>query len=170
MNKAIERMIEKDRNSAVKWAASFFLNIETLAERKSDGLNFHEIGVVALRKALESAYNRGLEDATKHAAEAKKYEPPKVGDAATLSYGSDCEPATVIAVSKSGHEITIQLDDWKITSGGEHDGSAQYEYSRNPNGGKVKARRRKNGRYGTKNSSRPNVHIGSRRRYYDPHF
>ena len=35
------------------------LGIETLEERHSDRLDFHEIGVVGLRRALERAYELG---------------------------------------------------------------------------------------------------------------
>ena len=37
------------------------LGIETLEERRSDRLDFHEVGVVKLRKALERAYRLGRE-------------------------------------------------------------------------------------------------------------
>jgi len=33
--------------------------IETLAERKRDALDFHEVGVVSVRKALQAAYDAG---------------------------------------------------------------------------------------------------------------
>lgn len=35
------------------------LHIDTLEERGSDGLDFHDVGVVGLRKALTDAYNLG---------------------------------------------------------------------------------------------------------------
>ena len=38
--------------------------IDTLAERKRDALDFHEVGVVAVRKALQAAYDAGRADAT----------------------------------------------------------------------------------------------------------
>ena len=35
------------------------LNIETLVERKSDSLDFHEVAVWCVRDALEAAYEAG---------------------------------------------------------------------------------------------------------------
>ncbi|MBX3659497.1 MAG: hypothetical protein KF740_13770 [Ramlibacter sp.] len=35
------------------------LDIETLVERRMDGLDFHEVGVVGLRRALQAAYEAG---------------------------------------------------------------------------------------------------------------
>ena len=37
------------------------LGIETLEDRGSDGLDFHEVGVWSLKKALEAAYEAGLQ-------------------------------------------------------------------------------------------------------------
>jgi len=41
------------------------LNIETLEERKSDSLDFHDVGVVGIRRALEAAYEAGRTAETK---------------------------------------------------------------------------------------------------------
>ncbi|NLS96668.1 MAG: hypothetical protein GXX96_31415 [Planctomycetaceae bacterium] len=38
------------------------LQIETLRERKSDSLDFHEISVWALKRALRAAYEAGRND------------------------------------------------------------------------------------------------------------
>lgn len=38
------------------------LQIETLRERKSDSLDFHEISVWALKRALKAAYDAGSND------------------------------------------------------------------------------------------------------------
>jgi len=40
------------------------LDIPTLRERKSDGLDFHEVSVWGLKRALAAAYEAGREDAT----------------------------------------------------------------------------------------------------------
>jgi hypothetical protein len=37
------------------------LGIETLQERKSDSLDFHDVAVWRLREALEAAFNAGVE-------------------------------------------------------------------------------------------------------------
>ena len=46
------------------------LGIETLKERKMDSLDFHELGVWNIEKALESAYNMGR---MKGRTEARRY-------------------------------------------------------------------------------------------------
>lgn len=94
--------------------------------------------------------------------------PLYVGDGVTINLHSDRSPATVVAVSPSGKTVTVQKDDWKVVSGSTHDGSAVYEYSLNPEGRKVKARVRKDGRYYPTRSSK-SLSFG-RNRYYDPHF
>ncbi len=38
------------------------LGIETLRERKSDSLDFHEVSVWGLRAALQAAYKAGAKD------------------------------------------------------------------------------------------------------------
>ena len=62
--------------------ASKHLWIETLAERKRDGLDFHEVSVVAVRKALQAAYEAGL-NAVRTAANAAPTAIPAT-DAATM--------------------------------------------------------------------------------------
>jgi hypothetical protein len=89
----------------------------------------------------------------------------KVGDAVTLSPHSDCHPATVIRVV-SPKTVHVQMDSWKITSGSEHDGSAEYEYSRDPQGSVVILRKTKKGWRG----SGYRAYFGERRRYWDPCF
>jgi hypothetical protein len=91
---------------------------------------------------------------------------------ATWNAATDAHPCTVIAVSKSGKSITIQDDDYEVVSGSEHDGTAQYTYTRNPKGLIQGATRRKNGVFRLKGSCRGYgcVNLGFRRRYYDPSF
>jgi hypothetical protein len=43
--------------------AADLLGIETLEVRGSDGLDFHEVGVAAVREALAAAYEAGRESA-----------------------------------------------------------------------------------------------------------
>ena len=46
-------------------ARKHFSNIETLETRNSDGLDFHDVAVWAIRAALEAAYTAGFAAATK---------------------------------------------------------------------------------------------------------
>jgi len=46
-------------------ARKHFPNIETLETRNSDGLDFHDVAVWAIRSALEAAYTAGFAAATK---------------------------------------------------------------------------------------------------------
>ncbi len=106
---------------------------------------------------------------------------PKVGDAATVCYYSDRNPVEIAEIVrfKSGAKagqikgVKVRAMDWKIVRGGEHDGSAVYEYSRNPKNpvGRLFVID-KRGRFveaGT-NGTGAKLSIGSAERYYDPHF
>lgn len=96
---------------------------------------------------------------------------PVVGDPATYSVGSDAYPATVVAVSKSGHRVTLQDDDWKVTSGTVQDGSATYSYTPNPRAATRVATRRADGKYRLAGWERGGfVGFGTRRMYRDPSF
>jgi uncharacterized membrane protein len=57
----------KKRDEAIEAIARNILEIETLAERKSDSLDFHEVSVWGLRDALLAAYELGLAAAKKGA-------------------------------------------------------------------------------------------------------
>ena len=46
-------------------ARKHFPNIETLETRNSDGLDFHDVAVWAIRAALEAAFAAGVAAATK---------------------------------------------------------------------------------------------------------
>jgi hypothetical protein len=45
--------------------AKEYLLIQTLEERGSDSLDFHDLSVIGVRRALLAAYNAGLEAAKK---------------------------------------------------------------------------------------------------------
>ena len=45
--------------------AQRILRIETLESRRRDSLDFHDVSVLELRDALESAYNAGIEQGRK---------------------------------------------------------------------------------------------------------
>lgn len=46
-------------NDQLELIASKYLGIETLTERKSDSLDFHDVSVVALKQALVEAFKAG---------------------------------------------------------------------------------------------------------------
>lgn len=57
----------KKRDEAIEAIARNILEIETLVERKSDSLDFHDLSVWVLRDALLAAYELGLAAAKKGA-------------------------------------------------------------------------------------------------------
>jgi hypothetical protein len=57
----------KKRDEAIEAIARNILAIETLAERKRDALDFHEVSVWGLKDALLAAYVLGLAAAKKGA-------------------------------------------------------------------------------------------------------
>lgn len=105
----------------------------------------------------------------------------EVGEGATICHWSDRSPATVVEVLrfKSGARkgqvrgVVTQPDSYRLTSGSEQDGSAQYEYSRNPDAPRstwlYSERYRRFTKQGA-GSTGPRLAIGQRDRYYDPHF
>jgi len=95
---------------------------------------------------------------------------PQVGEGVTVSLWTDCYSATVIKVSASGSQITLQDDSHKVVSGSAHDGSAVWANEPNPQGATRKATRRPNGAYrlaGWKQGGRVSP---GRRTYQDPSF
>jgi len=48
-----------DKNDTIRLIASEALGLETLDTRNSDGLDFHDLPVWQIRKALEAAYEAG---------------------------------------------------------------------------------------------------------------
>jgi hypothetical protein len=95
---------------------------------------------------------------------------PQVGDGATWSPWTDSYAATVIAVSKSGKQITIQDDQSVIVSGSAQDGSAKYEYRPNPRGPVRKATRRQDGKFRLVGWTAGGYVGPGRRAYQDPSF
>lgn len=93
---------------------------------------------------------------------------PKVGDGATISYGSDRYPYTVIEVSKSGTRIRIQEDEAVLTNGSPYE-DQEWSYSRNKDGAVKTASLRKDGRWRLMGCE-IYVYLGSRSRYNDPCF
>ena len=57
------KSLHPTRDTAINTIARDFLYIETLAERKSDSLDFHEVSVWDLKDALRAAYEAGVAEA-----------------------------------------------------------------------------------------------------------
>jgi len=55
----IEKAIAGNKDATIRLIANDVLGIETLDARKSDGLDFHDLAVWQIRKALEAAYEAG---------------------------------------------------------------------------------------------------------------
>ena len=58
-------MNQKKKNEMIAEIARRVLEIETLEERKSDSLDFHEVSVWGLKRALEQAFEAGQRDGAK---------------------------------------------------------------------------------------------------------
>jgi len=54
-----ERRRTAKRDAALAGIVRDVLDIETLATRKSDGLDFHDLAVWSIEKALQAAYEAG---------------------------------------------------------------------------------------------------------------
>lgn len=99
----------------------------------------------------------------------------EIGDGATLRHPSDRYPYTVIGFDRHPNTglidmIFVQSDNYYITSGSAYDGSAEYEYSRNPKGVVLalifKNTARMKG-WVTRHGKTP-FHLGVRRAYFAP--
>ena len=55
----IETAIAGNKDATIRLIANDVLGIETLDARKSDSLDFHDLAVWQIRKALETAYEAG---------------------------------------------------------------------------------------------------------------
>ncbi len=55
----IEKALAGNQDATIRLIASDVLGIETLDTRNSDGLDFHDLAVCQVRKALEAAYEAG---------------------------------------------------------------------------------------------------------------
>lgn len=92
-----------------------------------------------------------------------------VGDGATIVYGSDQYPATVIEVSRTGHRIKIQYDTVRRVDKNGFSEDQKWEINPNSAGEIRVATRRRNGAYRIKGEP-TRVLIGFRRMYRDPSF
>jgi hypothetical protein len=94
------------------------------------------------------------------------FEPPQVGDGATVHYHSDDEPATVIQVTHNGKRIVLQGDKAIRTDHNGMSESQSYNYERDENGAIYIATLRRDGRFRV-SGGQQSVTVGSRRKYYD---
>lgn len=105
---------------------------------------------------------------------------PEVGMAATICMWSDRNPATVVEVLrfKSGARkgqvrgVLVTEDNYKVVSGSEHDGSAQYEYTSNTQGVRYTFLINQRGQYVGKGAhvGGDKLSLGNREAYRDPSF
>lgn len=89
-----------------------------------------------------------------------------IGMGATIRFGSDCYPVTVVGISTSGYKLTLQEDDARRLDNNGMSDVQDYEYTRNPNGNIYYAYRRANGAYYLK-GSKQQISLGFRRKFYD---
>jgi hypothetical protein len=54
---------------------------------------------------------------------------PRVGVGASHGHGSDCYPFTIVAVSKTGHQITLRADNAKVVKGDFRGGGVECEFT-----------------------------------------
>ncbi len=95
---------------------------------------------------------------------------PVVGMGATKGVGSDCYPYTVVSVI-SPTKCVVVADLYRVVSGSEQNGSAEYEYAVDPNGYPITIRFNSKGVW--KEVGHPtgsSYYVGNRRAYRDPHF
>lgn len=102
---------------------------------------------------------------------------PEVGQGATICMWTDRQPVTVVAILrfKSGPKagqirgVEVTDDSWTVVKGSEHDGSAQYTYTSNPDGPRKAFLIDQYGRYVRKGGG-DRLSLGRRERYSDPSF
>lgn len=96
-----------------------------------------------------------------------KPEHPQVGMGCTVLSWTDRHPATIIKVSPSGKTFQFTYDLYRRTDTNGWSEVQEYEYISNPDASPHTARLTKSGRYKCKGQT---VLVGTRERYYDPHF
>jgi len=98
---------------------------------------------------------------------------PAIGMPATIAIGSDCYPATVIAISKSGRRITLQAATATPTADYNYTSNQVHTFAPNPNGSLTVCSLRKDGRWrpaGCQANSGYRIHLGAYNSYSDPSF
>lgn len=92
---------------------------------------------------------------------------PHVGQGATVGVGTDRYAATVIAVSPSGHKVTVQYDKATRTDKNGYCGPQEYTYEPDPSGAIQAFHRNQMGHY---RQSSYRLSLGVRSAYSDPSF
>ncbi len=83
--------------------------------------------------------------------------------------GSDRYPCTVVAVSPSGHRVTVEQDDYKVEA--DPDGHDQHYVFRRREGGQKRVfTRREDGSYRPVGSRYGRLVLGEWDAHQDPHF
>lgn len=111
---------------------------------------------------------------------------PFVGMPATMLHWTDRSAATIVNVVEIGgskrwkFEVIVQRDHAKVVAGSGHDGSAEYEYSRDPDGTRETFRMALDGMWCkvvpnekgrlVKSKGGAGLRIGEREEYRDPSF
>lgn len=92
---------------------------------------------------------------------------PEVGMGCTILSWSDRNPATIVAVSKSGKSFEFTHDHYRRTDKNGFSEVQEYEYTSRPEASRSKARLCKDGRYKCHGQT---VLVGEREKYEDPYF
>jgi hypothetical protein len=100
------------------------------------------------------------------AAQCVRSRTPFVGDLATMQLGSDFIPMTVIAMSPSGHKVTLQRRIQKRTDGNGMSDLQSWITIEDPTGRTEVATRRRDGEYRVK-GKKYSVSFGRARCYHD---
>lgn len=97
---------------------------------------------------------------------------PVVGMGATICFLTDRRAGTIVAVSASGKQITVQRDTCTRTDKNGMSECQSYDYAPNPEGTTDTFTFRKNGRWVQKGSDMNGTccYIGGRREYHDYSF
>ena len=93
---------------------------------------------------------------------------PVIGTRGSSRIGSDTYPCTVIAVSPSGHRITVQQD--RVVRYTPFPESRGAEFARNENGETTIFTRRRDGRYRQAGCNYGGLSLGEWAAYRDPSF
>lgn len=96
-----------------------------------------------------------------------------IGTGATRYAGSDAYPYTIVAVSPSGKKVTVTRDKARRTDSNGLSESQEWEITTDPDATPQEFSQRKDGHYypvGTEMCGYGMLHIGTRRRYSDPHI
>lgn len=93
---------------------------------------------------------------------------PQVGTHGSFGIGSDSYPCTVIAVSPSGHRVTVQED--RVVRYTPFPDSVGVEFERDTNGRTTVFTRRRNGRYREAGANYGGLSLGEWAAHRDPSF